>query len=204
MNDNAHFNKIMNLDMNLEQNDLLSREGSQIHQAISDSISGDSEAFTQIYNHYFERIYKFICYRTTHRETSEDLTEEVFIKAYGSMSKLKEAGAFEGWLFQIARNKVIDYYRSKKIQIPIDQLENVLEYENNIIDDINLQMDQKLFLQVLNKLPEEQQTVIKLKFIEDLSSEVIAKMLNKTDGAIRVIQHRAITKLKDLIKEQLK
>ncbi len=161
--------------------------------------AGSETAFADLYNAYFERIYNFIFYRVSHKETAEDLTEDVFVKVFGKIRGLAELQAFEGWLFQIARNKVIDYYRSKKQIIPLEEIENTLEYETNVVDVVNLQTQQTLFIKLLRELSPEQQQVIKLKFLEDLDNNIIAQILNKTEGAVRVLQHRAISKLKELI-----
>jgi RNA polymerase sigma-70 factor (ECF subfamily) len=146
-----------------------------------------------------KKIYRFIYFRVSHKEVAEDLAEEVFIKAFAGLSKLQDTRSFEGWLYQIARNQVIDYYRSKKQTVALDEIENTLEYEENIVDVVNLQQQQKIFLKLLRELAPEQQIVIKLKFLEDLENPEIAALLHKSEGAIRVIQHRAITKLKELL-----
>ncbi len=199
MNDQAHFNQINNQIPNQIPRDqlkaLLERAKSSENKADQNS------ALADLYNHYFERVYRFIYYRVSHKETAEDITEEVFVKAFGSLGTLEQLLAFEGWLFQIARNKVIDYYRSKKQLVPLEEIENTLEYETNIVDLANLQTEQALFIKLLRELAPEQQQVIKLKFIEDIDNDVIAQIMNKTEGAIRVIQHRAISKLKELIDE---
>lgn len=169
---------------------------------ISKAKQGEAAAFGEIYGLYFQRIYKFIFYRVSHKEIAEDLAEEVFLKAYAKMASIIEEGAFEGWLYQIARNKVIDHYREKKITIALEDVEHILEYESNVIDTISLGQDQKIALELLPHLTKEQQSVIKLKFFENLENSEIAGMLKKTEGAIRVIQHRAIIRLQELIKGQ--
>ncbi len=193
MNDKAHSNEI--------SKEPLIRD---LEATLKKAQAGSDAALTDLYNAYFERIYNFIFYRVSHKETAEDLTEDVFVKAFGKLRGLEELKAFEGWLFQIARNKVIDYYRSKKQLVPLEEIENTLEYETNIVDVVNLQTQQTLFIKLLRELPSEQQQVIKLKFIEDIDNDTIAQMLNKTEGAIRVIQHRAISKLKELIEQVTK
>ena len=184
MNDQAHSNEI-------------SREA--LEQMLRQAQAGQDAALTTLYNTYFERIYKFIYYRTSHKETAEDLTEDVFVKVFKKLKGLEQLAAFEGWLFQIARNRVIDYYRSKKQLVPLEEVENTLEYETNIVDIVNLKTEQVVFIKLLKELTPEQQQVIKLKFLEDIDNDIIAQMMNKTEGAIRVIQHRAIAKLKELI-----
>lgn len=162
---------------------------------------GHEEALTSIYNLYFEKIYRFIYYRVGHKEVAEDLAEEVFLKAFSKISGITEDGAFEGWLYQIARNKVIDHYRDKKQTVALESIENTLEYESNVVDVIELKEQQKVFLKLIKELGADQQTVIKLKFLENLDNEQIGHMLGKSEGAVRVIQHRAITRLQELIKE---
>lgn len=162
--------------------------------------SGQLAAFGEIYNLYFKKVYRFIYYRVGHKELAEDLAEEVFLKVHGKINSIQESGAFEGWLYRIARNLVIDHYRSKKILIALDDIENTLEYETNVVDVLNLEGQQKILLKLLKELPEDQQTIIKLKFLEDLSNTEIADIVGKTEGAIRVIQHRAIAKLQELAK----
>lgn len=161
---------------------------------------GESEAFGELYNLYFKRIFKFIYYRVGHKELAEDLSEDVFVKAYTRLASVQKDASFEGWLYQIARNTVIDYYRDKKMLVALDEVENTLEYESNILNVLELQEEQKILLRHLKELEPTQQVVIKLKFLEDLENAEIAALLNKTEGAIRVIQHRALTKLKELIK----
>jgi RNA polymerase sigma-70 factor, ECF subfamily len=162
---------------------------------------GDQVAFGEIYNLYFKKIYRFIFFRVGHKEIAEDLAEEVFLKAFTKISSVQENKAFEGWLYQIARNLVIDYYRQKKLIVALEDIENTLEYETNVIDVVNLESQQKVFLKFIKELSSEQQTVIKLKFFEDLENSEIAQILEKNEGAIRVIQHRAISKLQELIKK---
>lgn len=161
--------------------------------------SGDQEAFTQLYNQFFVKIYTFIYFRVSHKEVAEDICEDVFIKVFHSLRKLEKQQSFESWLYQIARNKVIDYYRSKKMIVPLDEVENTLEYETNVVDIIDLEVQQKVFLKALKELASDQQAVIKMKFLEELENDVIALALGKTEGTVRVIQHRAIIQLKILI-----
>ncbi|MCL5666912.1 MAG: RNA polymerase sigma factor [Patescibacteria group bacterium] len=163
---------------------------------------GNQAAFTEIYNLYFKKIYKFIYFRVSHKEVAEDLAEDVFVKAYGKISSVNQTRSFESWLYQIARNAVIDYYRGKKQDIPLDEMENVLEYESNIVAEVELQDRQKTFLKLLKELKPDQQLVIKMKFLENLENSEIAAILHKNEGAIRVIQHRAIARLQELLKQQ--
>jgi RNA polymerase sigma-70 factor (ECF subfamily) len=163
--------------------------------------AGEQAAFGQIYDHFFKKIYTFIYFRVGHKEVAEDLTEDVFLKAFGKILSISKDGSLEAWLYQIARNRVIDYYREKKFTVALEEVENTLEYETNVIDIVNLQRQQMIFLKLLKELGAEQQIVLKLKFLENLDNAEIAELLHKNEGAIRVIQHRAIAKLQELIKK---
>ncbi len=171
----------------------------ELLELVQKAIAGSETAFGEIYDLYFEKVYRFIFYRVNHRETAEDLVAETFIRAFKKLAEMENAGAFNGWIYQIARNLVIDHYRSRKETVDLSLLENVLEYEDNIVDHADLEIAQKTFLQLVKKLSPDQQIVIKLKFFDDLGNEEIAQILNKSEGAIRVIQHRALAELKNLL-----
>lgn len=168
----------------------------ELNFLVKEAASGDERAFGQIYDLYFAKVYRFIYYRVNHSETAEDLASETFIRVWNKLAQIGDAAAFQAWLFRIARNLVVDHYRARKITVDITELENFLEYEDNIIDQANLGFDQKKFLEALKKLSPDQQVVIKLKFLDELENDEIAKILEKSEGAIRVIQHRAIAELK--------
>jgi len=170
-----------------------------LEELLQSARAGDEAAFTQIYDLFFEKIYRFIFFRVGHKEVAEDLAEDVFIKVFQSLSSLAKDKSFESWLYQIARNRIIDYYRSKKLVVPLEEVENTLEYETNVVDVVSLESQQKIFIKLLKELSAEQQVVIKLKFLEGMGNEEIASVMDKSEGAIRVIQHRAIAKLKELI-----
>lgn len=162
---------------------------------------GEQAAYTELYDLFFEKIYRFIFFRVGHKEVAEDIAEDVFIKAFKSLGSLQQDKLFESWLYQIARNRIIDYYRSKKLVVPLEEVENTLEYETNVVDIVNLESQQKIFIKLLKELTPEQQSVIKMKFLEGLENDEIAAALEKNEGAVRVIQHRAIAKLKLLIEK---
>lgn len=159
---------------------------------------GDEEAFGLIYDHFAAKIFKFIYYRVGHTQVAEDLLADTFVKGWQKLSQLNSPSALSAWLYQIAKNNIIDYYRIKKDSIDLSEVENLLEDETNVVDDTNLTIEQKKILELLEELPEEQRQVIKYKFFEELENEEIAYIMGKTEGAIRVIQHRAISKLKEL------
>lgn len=186
-----------------DQNVLKVNSGKLPHHDATEALlnqakNGSSDAFAALYNLSFDKVYRFIYYRVSHKETAEDLTEEVFIKAFAGIKDLQKYKAYEGWLFAIARNKVIDYYRSKKETVDLVEVENSLLYESTVLDTLQLESDQKKLLETLTKLPAEQQMILRMKFFEELSNSEIAAALHKSEGAIRVLQFRALANLKKL------
>ena len=177
------------------------QNNAEIGKLASKAKAGDSAAFGQIYDLYFQKIYKFVYYRVGHKEIAEDLAEDVFIKAHAKIASLAQDNQFLGWLYQIARNAVIDYYRQKKLTVDLKDVENTLEYETNVVDLMSLEYQQAILLKLLKELGADQQAVIKMKFLEDLDNSEIAQIMETSESNIRVIQHRALTKLIELRKK---
>ena len=175
---------------------------------IYDAKNGDREAFGLLYDRYAPRIYRFIFLKTGHRSDAEDLLHEVFISAWKGISRY-EAGAFPvtSWLYQIARNRVIDHYRAAKGGVSLDELleNNALPIElastssGILLEALNRKLELHEAMQAVRALPEEQQTVVIMRFVEDLSPEEVGQAIGKTAGAVRLIQHRAIKKLQTMI-----
>lgn len=160
--------------------------------------AGDKKAYEALYRDFYPKISRFVYYRVNHKETAEDLVAEIFIKAWDGLRASSEISSFTSWIFTIARNKVIDHYRTRKSVTDLFELENVLEYEDNVVDAIDLTIQSKAFLRSMEQLSPDQQHVLRLKFFDGLENEEIAAVLDKTPGTIRVIQHRAISALRRL------
>jgi len=167
--------------------------------AVDQAKAGHNESLNQLYTHFFDKIFKFIYFRVNHKESAEDLTEEVFIKAFQKIQSLKNSEYFSAWLYQIAKNQIIDYYRKNTETVNITEVEYLLEYEENLGAHLDRSQDAESLAKHLQKLPREQRLVLQMKFFEEIDNTSIAEILNKSEGAIRVIQHRALVKLKEII-----
>jgi len=174
----------------------------ELKQYLEKAQNGDSAAFSRIYDDFAEKLYRFIYFRVGHKEVAEDVLSDTFVKAWQKLKQINSPEALSGWLYQIAKNNIIDYYRIKKDFVPIEEVADFLEDAINPIDTVNLNIDQAKIFELLVLLPDEQRLVIQYKFIEDLTNEEIAYLLGKSEGAVRVIQHRALTKLKELVKNK--
>lgn len=161
----------------------------------------DTESYGQLYDLYIEKIYRFIYFKVHSKEEAEDLTSEVFLKAWQYMIE-KSPGAIEsvsGLLFSIARNTIIDSYR-QKARRPTVSLEVIEEMasEKNEHEQIDVVHEVEHLLATMKKLKQDYQEVLVLKYIEELKINEIAKVLGKSSINVRVLLHRAVRKLKDL------
>jgi len=163
-----------------------------VHQAKS----GNAEAFGELYDAYVERVYRYIYFRVTDDQTTEDLTSQVFLKAWEHLDRYKPGGSpFIAWLYTIARNAVIDFYRTRKQTVPLEEV-GALALEEEALDDrMDRQFDVLALRTGMQQLTEEQQQVLTLKFIAKLSTQEVAHMMGKREGAVRALQMRALQTL---------
>ena len=169
---------------------------------------GDNQSFGLLYDHYVKKIYRFIFLKVSSRQEAEDLTHEVFLSAWQKLPNFKIKGfPFSSWLYRIARNRVIDHYRTSKKHIDLDALGDTLEKHflqdsENHFDRIDIDIDIKKIKKAISQLNENQQEIIQMRFIEDLSPKEISQILIRKEGTIRIIQHRAIEKIKKILDNQ--
>ncbi len=178
-------------------------------QALLESATGFNEkALTELYDRYEARIYSYVYRRTGNETIAEDLTAEVILKMLKAIRGNKTwHTSFSGWLYRIAHNAVIDYYRlrDRQQQVPIDDLSNTmptLEVGHNPVVLAELGMDSARLQRAIAQLTDEQAEVIKLRFFEGYSIEEVADMLDKTEGSIKALQYRAVTTLRQLLQHE--
>lgn len=167
-------------------------------QLIARAKKGDAQAFGALYDYYVAQIYRFVVVKVTHKETAEDLTHEVFLSAWQNLPNYTFRGfPFSSWLYAIARHRIIDHYRTRKVYSPIEEIhEQFVRVENDREAEFDLKIELAAVKRALAKLPIDHQDVLILRFVEDFSPKEIAEILGKSEGNIRIIQHRAINNLK--------
>jgi RNA polymerase sigma-70 factor (ECF subfamily) len=169
---------------------------------IKDAVGGDSSAFGALYDHYQPMIYRFVLVKVGRREEAEDLTHQVFLSAWQNIRRYKNLGhPFSSWLYQIARNQVVDHYRSKKNDMSLDGGDSELLFSSIATDpvDISVKLAVEKVFTAIRKLKPEYGDVIMLRFVEDVSLRDTAKALKKTEGAVKLMQHRAIKELRKIL-----
>lgn len=172
---------------------------------ITAAIKGEKEAFGRLYDHYQPKIYRFIYLKVSHREEAEDLTHQVFLSAWEKIDgfKIKTAASFSGWVYSIARNKVIDYYRTKKTAFDIEEIQLPDESPSNE-NKFDLASEIKKVRLALAELKPIEQDVVIMRFVEELSPKEAAVLLGKSEVFIRVIQHRALKNLRKILERNYK
>lgn len=167
---------------------------------------GESEAFGLLYDYYLPKIYRFILIKVSHREEAEDLSHQVFLQAWQNIREYDDRGhPFSSWLYRIARNTVIDYYRKNKQLISLhDSVPFQLAEETEINNKTAVLIEFERVLTALKQLKPTDQEVIILRFIEEFSVAETATSVNKTEGAVKLIQHRALKKLKKILEKSEK
>ena len=171
---------------------------------VRQAVQGDAEAFGALYGLYLDAIYKYIYYRTGNAVVAEDLTEHTFLKAWSGIGNYEQQGIrFSSWLYRIARNTVIDYYRTKREEVPFASEPPTLAKEEGLGPEALLlrREEVKELQHAISQLPEEQQQVIILRFVEGLSHRQVSEIMGKSESACRVIQHRALIALRRLFSE---
>ncbi|MBU1130582.1 sigma-70 family RNA polymerase sigma factor [Patescibacteria group bacterium] len=160
---------------------------------------GNEDSFGLLFDKYSKKIYRFIYYKVSIKEVAEDLTSQCFLKAWEQVYSGIKIKHFQAFCYQIARNLVIDYYRSReKEELPL-----IYQIEQKDPGKLQFNPDKNLDLQQLEKvllnLNSEIREIVTLRFIEDLSIKEIAKIVDKSPSNIRVILHRALKELNKYI-----
>lgn len=163
---------------------------------------GDKDAFGQIYDQFFDRIYRYVYFRTNPAEV-DDLVETIFIKAWMNLEKYEKRDVnFSAWLFKIAHNVVIDHRRSHR---PLFEIKEEIEDESEKAAPKKVtekNMLSSVVREAVDRLKEPYKQVITLKFLIGLSNTEIAEILNEREGNVRVLQFRALKELKNLLQEK--
>lgn len=164
----------------------------------------DPGAYAEVYNRYVDKIYRFIFFKVSTQEEAEDIASEVFLKAWQYINQGEgEIRNINAFFYQIARNAVIDYYR-KKSRVELVREESILQSledhrQQRLLKEIDIRTDIKKVEGALKSLKDEYKDVILLRYVEEMSIEEISVAVDKSKGAVRVLIHRALKLLKEVL-----
>lgn len=157
----------------------------------------EENALSTLITQCYPFVFRYFYYRSLTREDAEDLASEVFVRVVNSIKSQK--GYFPAWLISIAKNLLTDYYR-KRGKLRETSLEEIKEPFSNSGQEKNGDLNIRDIRKKLDFLTDEQREVIILKFMEGNSNEEIAKIMNKSIGAIKALQFRALSALREILK----
>ncbi len=161
----------------------------------------DEAALTQLYEENFDKIYRYVVLKIGDRTEAEDMTQQVFLKAFKSISGYRSKGSpFSSWLFRIAHNQMVDYWRKKSKRTTVPLEESLVGSSNsNPSSETEQKMDIENLVAATKQLTSLQRDVVSLRFAGGLSLAEVAKTLGKSEGAIKALQHSAVVSLRKIM-----
>lgn len=171
-------------------------------ELLARAVNFDERALSELYDRYELKIYSYIYRRTSDQTLAEDLTAQVFLKMLEAIQSDRTwHSSFSGWLYRIAHNLVIDHYRARDRQkvVSIDDVPYMPDLSANPLRAAELTLDGEALRAAVRRLTDEQAMVISLRFFEGYSFAEIADQMEKTEGAVKALQHRAVATLRQLL-----
>lgn len=166
----------------------------------------DKKAFSQAYDLYIDKIYRFIYFKIGDRAEAEDLTSAVFLKTWNHIQQksITDEKTLPALIYKIARNVVIDHLRSsvrleESINNPGGEAREIVDEKQDIKRLVEFSSDLMIVQEKLLELKDEHREVIVLRFIDEFSISEIAEILDKSKGNVRIILYRALGALRELI-----
>lgn len=167
--------------------------------------SGSRQAFHRLVDRHQEALFRLVVVRTRSRMDAEDIVQDVFLKAYTKLGRLKKGAAFRSWLYQIALNKVRDHYRRKKVRAIFGSLDEMTEHDlpetaqtpaggYTLVARKAFWTD---FYQMLECLAKMEREVFLLRFFDEMSINEISRILGKGESTIKTHLYRALRKVRD-------
>jgi RNA polymerase sigma-70 factor (ECF subfamily) len=167
----------------------------------------DKQAFIEAYDLYIDQIHRFVYFKLGNKEEAEDITSMVFLKCWNYVyeGNLENYSTLRPLLYKIARNTIVDYYRQNKnrgtvsLEVAVEVVDEQQDTYQQVITNIDFE---SLIKEKLPLLKDEYRDVIILRFINELSISEIAKIIGKTSGNTRVLVHRALQSLQEIINNE--
>jgi RNA polymerase sigma-70 factor, ECF subfamily len=176
--------------------------GAQVRRLVERAQQGDRAALEELYLTHFDRIYSYLHMSVGNRHDAEDLTTQTFVRMLESIAKFRfQAAPFSAWLFRIAHNLAMDHFRAAKRVQPEDDVPEPAGSEQDSAEvEAMHAIGRQSLLELIEGLSDEQQQVLTLKFVFNFSNAEVATILEKTEGAVKSLQHRALASLQKQMK----
>jgi RNA polymerase sigma-70 factor (ECF subfamily) len=168
-----------------------------MEQLVSRAQAGDRDALEELYLEHFDRIYSYLHMTVGNRHDAEDLTTQTFLRMLESIGRFTVGTApFSAWLFRIAHNLAMDHFRGRRRWQPEEEVPEPPGAVESSAEDAAIRMlSSESMFDLIEELSDEQRQVLILKFVFDFSNAEAATVLEKTEGAVKSLQHRALASL---------
>lgn len=174
----------------------------EIDELVQKSQNGDGEAFAKIYDVFVTPIYKYVYFRVN-SDDAEDLAELIFLKTWENIRQYRPGmGNFSSWIFRIAHNVVVDHYRAHRESSELSDNLQDMRIEADTTKRIHGRLTKELLYGALQELKDQYRQILVLKFINDFSNQEIARITGRSEAALRILQFRALKKLKGILLER--
>lgn len=172
-------------------------ERNGIEQLVARAQDGDRAALEELYLQHFDRVYSYLHVTVGNRHDAEDLTTQTFLRMLESIGTFRWGNApFSAWLFRIAHNLAMDHFRSRRRWQPEEEVpEPHGAVESSAEEQAIRALATESMFDLIDQLSEEQRQTLILKFVFDFSNAETATVLDKTEGAVKSLQHRALASL---------
>ena len=175
-----------------------------INHLVRKAQKGDSASFAGLYEHFYDKIFRYVLFKSGSVADAEDITEEVFLRMLKSIRSFEWKGyPFSSWLFRIAHNLIVDHFRRKDRQ-KTSPLESVSGTIGAITYDVDSYLDTELSMaqvsEAMTGLTDLQREVLSLRFSGGLSVRETAEAVGKNENAVKALQHAGVKKLRRLLK----
>lgn len=176
----------------------LSEKKEEIDALVKLAQDGDQDAFAKLYDIFVDPIYRYIFYRVK-SDDAEDLVETVFLKVWEHLKQYnnQKNASFSAWVFRIAHNLIVDYYRASKSG-PEELTPQIADEsrQHNPVQNTQNVLNKEVLKVAIAKLKKQHQDLVIYKFINELDNKEISELLGKSEGALRILQFRALKALK--------
>lgn len=177
------------------------QKGLEKEQQLVENAKKDPACFTELYDRYFEAIYRYVYRRVNAVETAEDLVSQTFYDALSHLKSYEHKGyPFSAWLYKIAHNNVLKWYRTNSRSQRVD-IDNIVELrsDEDVVEDLSIKNERGEVLYYLDQLEYEDRELIRLKYFEEVSNIEIGQIMGVTANNVGVKLYRALKKLKQLM-----
>jgi RNA polymerase sigma-70 factor, ECF subfamily len=176
----------------------------EVRKLVERAQKGDRAALEELYLIHFDRIYSYLHVSVGNKHDAEDLTTQTFLKMLESIGRFRwQSAPFSAWLFRIAHNLAMDHFRSRRRWQPEAEVPEPVDSEEPSAELEAMQsIGRESMRELIELLSPEQQQVLTLKFVFNFPNSDVAKILDKTEGAIKSLQHRALASLQKQISQE--